>query len=117
MDSLRPQLHDAKTGKLNAREIAKALGTTPARLSAATRFTYQTLRRAPSAERLQSSLVPIARVVELLDAIYPERTSQHAWLNQPLRDLEGNTPLGVILRGHASVVADLLSDALDGQPT
>jgi hypothetical protein len=112
----RPDLHDAATGRLDARLIADALGVKFARLVRALGAAYKAVYKTPTAPRLQRQLVPIKQVLARLSEVYADPSHQRAWLNEPLDDLEGETPLHVILRGQAQVVAELLDDVLVGQP-
>jgi CheY-like chemotaxis protein len=114
--TLRPELHDPATGRLDARLIADALGVQLATLAPVLKADRKAVYRTSDGARLQRALLPLKAVLVRLSEIYPEPAHQRAWLNQPVDDLEGETPLRVILRGDASVIADLLANALVGQP-
>lgn len=112
----RPDLHDPESGLVDARLVADALGISLARMARGLDVDYKAIHKTPTAARLQKPLMAIKEVLHLIGQVYPAPAYQRVWLNQPLADLEGESPLDVILSGEAAVVASLLEDALAGQP-
>jgi hypothetical protein len=110
-------LHEPETGRLDARRIAAYLHISLSSLAAITGGSVAAIHKAPAANSLQQTLAPIAQTISVLTEVL--RSKQHvlAWLNSPHPDLANQTPLQLILGGHAAVVADLVAAALAGQPS
>lgn len=112
----RPDLHDPESGLVDARLVANALGISLARMARGLGVEYKAIHKTPTAARLQKPLMAIKEVLHLISQVYPAPAHQRVWLNQPVADLEGESPLDVILSGEAAVVESLLEDALAGHP-
>ena len=63
-----------------------------------------------------SSLISEIRVVSALSYFTASATVRTAWLNTPNPDLDNSTPSSVLQGEDSHIVADLLEDALMGQP-
>ena len=104
----------SEAGRLSARRVAEALGVPLSQLGAAIGKPRQTLWKTDDAEALQELLRPFERVARLR-AVLTERDFR-SWLNMANDQLDGRTPIDVIRRGQAGVVADLAEDMLTGSP-
>ena len=104
----------SEAGRLSARRVAEALGVPLSQLGAAIGKPRQTLWKTDDAEALQELLRPFERVARLR-AVLTERDFR-SWLNMANDQLDGRTPIDVIRRGQAGVVADLAQDMLTGSP-
>jgi CheY-like chemotaxis protein len=111
------ELHDPETGRLDASRIASFLGTPLSGFAKFSDVSVAGLHKNPASVSAQPHLVPIARSLAILTQLLTSRESVLAWMNSPHPDLGGETPLGLILRGKAQVVSDLLEAALAGQPS
>lgn len=104
----------AESGRLDAGKIAGALGISVAALAVLLGKHRQTVSKTPDAAPLQEALAPYERIVRLRAVLPPEQF--RSWLNAANPQLEGRTPIGVVLDGRAEVVADLVEDLLTGVP-
>jgi len=111
------ELHDPKSGRIDAREVANFLGVPLARLAGALGVKYPALHKTPSAPGLQEKLRPIKESIDLVSSITISKSDARAWLNNPHPDLGGSTPMEVILEGQAGAVVTLLDNALSGIPS
>lgn len=110
-------LHNPETGRLDAKRIATYLHTSLSSLAAVTGGGVAAIHKAPAANSLQEPLTPIARTISLLTDVLQSKEHIQAWLHSPHPDLGNQTPMRLILRGHAVAVADMLEAALAGQPS
>lgn len=111
----RSALVSPKTGRLDAAKIADALGMSVAKLAELVGKTRGTVTKTPDAPALQDKLRPYERILRLKARLPDEKLL--AWLEAPNRHLDDRTPRSLIENGRAEVVADLVEDALTGQPT
>jgi hypothetical protein len=102
------ELYHPVTRRLDATRIAEALGTKLRPLTAALGLSYKAVHRAPDAPAYQAALRPVARILEMLHDAFRTPAHIRAWLNKPRADLEGDSPLSVILAGEGSAVVSLL---------
>ena len=111
----RAALVSPKTGRLDAAKIADALGMSVAKLAKLMGRTRGTVTKTPDAPALQEKLRQYERILRLKARLPDEKLL--AWLEAPNRHLDDHTPRSLIEDGRAEVVADLVEDALTGQPT
>lgn len=111
----RSALISPKTGRLDAARIANALGMSVAKLAKLVGKTRGTVTKTPDAPALQEKLRPYERILRLKARLTDEKLL--AWLEAPNRHLDDRSPRSLIEDGRAEVVADLVEDALTGQPT
>ncbi|WP_337171538.1 hypothetical protein [Gemmatimonas aurantiaca] len=104
-------LYDEQSGRLHARQIANELGVSLRALCEALELSPSAVHRAPSAQPYQRALQPVARVLEMLHDSLPDDGVRRAWLNRPRGDLEGASPLAVIMAGEVDAVVSLLEGA------
>jgi hypothetical protein len=111
-----PELHDQETGRVDAQKIASfmAIGLKP--LCTALRLNYKAVHRNPSAVRIQKSLQPLTRILELLNQFLGSAQAVRIWINAPNPNLDGSTALETILEGTARAVLTLLECAWNCVP-
>ncbi len=107
-----PELR-AKSGRLDAKRIAKRLDVSLRELAVPLGISHQALSKTPDSERVQEGLDPIAQTLGLLDELLG-RERERAWLNTPHARLGGETPLRALLSGRAAEVARMLGVVRDG---
>lgn len=104
----------SESGRLSARKLAAALGLPLSQLATAIGKPRQTVWKTDDAEAIQGRLLPLERIARLR-AVLSEHDFR-SWLNMSNDTLDGRTPIDVIRRGQADVVADLAEDMLTGSP-
>lgn len=110
-------LHDAETGRLDARRIADYLVVPLAVLATALDVKVATLHKTPASTSLQPKLAPIAWIIGVLLLVFRSREDALAWLNSPHPDLGKRQPMSFILEGKATSIAEMLEATLAGQPS
>ncbi len=113
---LLPELHDSKTGRIDARQLANFVGVPLKPLSEGLRLNYKAVHRNPSATAFQTTLRPVKRSLEILHELLGSAQITRVWLNTPHPDLNGSTALEMILDGKAEAVALILENAWNGVP-
>jgi hypothetical protein len=111
------ELHAPDSGRIDAARIAEYLAVPLASVATAIGANYAAVHKTPDAISLQKELGPIKRTLELVSFATRHKRDARAWLNNPHPDLGGQTPLQVILDGHASAIVTLLDNALSGLPS
>lgn len=111
----RAALVSPKSGRLDATRIAAALGMSVARLATLIGKSRATVNKTPDAPALQVPLRPYERILRLGARLPQEKLL--AWLEAPNQHLDNQSPRSLIEDGRAGIVADLVEDALTGQPT
>ena len=114
---VRADLHDPKSGRLDARRIAAYLHISLSSLAATTGRSIAAIHKAPAADSLQKPLAPVAQIISILSGILQSKERVRMWLHSPHPDLGNQIPMSLILDGHAAAVADMLAAALAGQPS
>ena len=114
---VRADLHDPKSGRLDARRIAAYLPISLSSLAPATGRSVAAIHKAPAADSLQQALAPVAQTISLLSEILQSKEHVRTWLHSPHPDLGNRIPMKMILEGQAGAVADMLAAALAGQPS
>jgi hypothetical protein len=114
---VRADLHDPKSGRLDARRIAAYLRISLSSLAAATGRSVAGIHKASAADSLQQPLAPVALTISLLSEILKSKEQVRTWLHSPHPDLGNQIPMRLILDGHAGAVADMLAAAMAGQPS
>lgn len=110
-----PELRDERSGRFDAKRIAKRLGVSINRLAPATGVSQQALSKRPDSPRAQRGLASIARVLAALAELHSAGEAK-MWLNTPNPGLGDAVPLELILQGRADAVARMLERALEGIP-
>jgi hypothetical protein len=111
-----PQLHDERSGRVDARKVAEHIGVPLEQLAVALGASYTAVLEAPDAEPLQHDLRSIKRSLEILDQVIGNDDTVRAWLRSPHPDLGKRTPLEVILASLPGALETLLENALAGIP-
>jgi uncharacterized protein (DUF2384 family) len=110
-----PELHDEKSGRIDAQRLADYLGIPLKRLAEALDLNYKTTHRNPSAESLQATLRPIKRILEILQDFFRKPETVRVWLRTPHPDL-GDSALETILHKKSAAVLTVLENAVAGVP-
>lgn len=111
------QLHDPGNGRVSAKLVAEHLGVPLKDLARGLGRPYAGVHKNPAGAGLQKSLHPVMRTLELLRVLLPKEADTRVWLHTPHADLDGLTPLAVILQGKGEVIADMLEAAINGYPS
>ncbi|MDO8677887.1 MAG: response regulator [Acidobacteriota bacterium] len=114
--STAPELHNPRSGRLDARRVADFFGMAPARLAKVLGRSPQALHKTPDAESLQKPLAVFARIATSLLSAFEEKEQARIWLNSPNPDLDETRPIELVEQKKPDVVAELLEDALLGHP-
>jgi len=114
---VRADLHDPKSGRLDARRIAAYLRISLSSLAAAAGRSIAGVHKSPAADSLQQPLAPVALTISLLSEILESKEQVRTWLHSPHPDLGNQIPMRLILDGNAIAVADMLAAAMAGQPS
>jgi hypothetical protein len=109
-----PELHDKKSGRIDAQKVADFMWVALKQLSEGLGLNYKGVHRSPSAAGFQEALRPVKRSLELLHEFFGPAEAVRAWLNTPHPDLDGTTALETILVGKASAVRLILENAWNG---
>jgi hypothetical protein len=112
VEATRPLL--AASGRISAKKVAERFGLSLSRLAELDGKQRQAVNKTPDSPRLQEFLRPFERVARLR-AVFSDEDFR-AWLRRPVRDLEDQSPLDLILGGRIEVVADYAEDMLLGTP-
>jgi hypothetical protein len=110
-------LYDTESHRLNAKKVADVFGLNLRQLSALLEMLPATVHKTPDSERLQGKLRVFERMAKGLSLVENNEDSFRRWLNAPNPELEQKTPLEIIREGRGEVVANLVEDALLGQPS
>ena len=110
-------LYDTESYRLNAKKVADVFGLNLRQLSVLLEALPQAVHKTPDSERLQGKLRLFERIAKGLSLVDKDENSFRRWLNAPNPELEQKTPLEIIREGRGEVVANLVEDALLGQPS
>lgn len=119
---LSKDLRDSQNGRLDARPIARLLGISLTDLATKVcGVSKQALSQRPSSGKIQDQLKPLEEIAQLLHWCGGDESKLRAWLQRPNRDfplVDGCTPspLDLILRGHAEIVANKVHNLRTGHP-
>lgn len=116
-EDLLAELHNPKSGRVDATCVAEAFGLSERALARALNRSPQAINKTPSAESLQPLLAPFHRSYELLLKIFGSAAPARRWLNSPLADLAGKRPIELMKSGEAEKVRDFLEMMYAGGPT
>jgi uncharacterized protein (DUF2384 family) len=112
-----PELHDPRSGRIDASRVADFLSVPLSQVAAALDASYPAVHKTPDAVSLQRRLAPWKRAIELVSHVTRDRREALVWLNSPHPDLGLETPLQVLLAGHVEAVVTLVDNALAGLPS
>lgn len=116
------RLRDPASGRLDATRISDLLGISKSDLATKVcGVSRQTLGQNPTGAGVQDKLQPLEEVAQALIWCGGDEAKFRAWLNRPNRDFPavgGQTPspMDLILRGHAGVVARKVGNLRTGHP-
>jgi hypothetical protein len=111
-----PEIHDRRTGRIDAQRTAEFLGIPLKRLAESLGLNYKAVHRNTASASIQSALQPIKRALEILQEFFPNAESARIWLNTPHPDLNGQSALNAILAGNTEAVLIILENASAGVP-
>jgi len=109
-------LHDPETGRLDAKRIAEYLALPLSTLADGLGRSVAAVHKSPASLPLQEKLAPIAWTIGALSLVLRSRDNLLTWLNSPHPDLDGHTPMSLIVSGRAVELSDMVKAALAGQP-
>ncbi len=109
-------LYDVESHRLNAQKVADLFGFTLRQLSGVLKALPQSVHKTPDAVRLQQKLKVFERIARGLALVDNDEKDFRRWLNAPNDELDNRSPLEVIQSGKGEIVANLVEDALLGQP-
>jgi hypothetical protein len=111
-----PELHDGKSGRIDAQKVANVVGVPLKRLSEGFGLRYGSVHRNPSAESWQPVLKPLKRCLEILHEFFEKPQTIRIWLNTPHPDFNEKTALQLILENKTQSVLRVLENAAAGVP-
>jgi hypothetical protein len=109
-------LFNPKSQRLDLKRVAKLFGLTGRRLAGIMGVPASTADKTPDSKVIHEKLLPFERIARGLAELDDDQDIFRRWLNTPNPELNDFTPLQVIEKGKADVVADMVSSALLGQP-
>ncbi len=110
-------LHDQKSHRLNAIKIAQLFGLPIRQLAILLNDLPQTVHKTPASKHLQNKLLLFERIARGLALVDHSKNNFRRWLNAPNLELNNKTPKEVILSGDGEIIANLVEDAISGQPS
>lgn len=110
------ELHDPASGRLDAKRISTLFGLPLAEVARLLGREAAAVHKTPDALSLQAPLTLFERIAAPLRHLSGSSENGRIWLNAANPDLAGETPLAYLRAGKGEVVAELLEDALHGQP-
>lgn len=113
---LQPGLHDPESGRIDAGKVATFFGLSLSKLAKILRRSPQSVHKTPDAVGLQKKLGIFLRIATALIELFDSEDKARFWLNTPHPELDNTSPMELIERRKAEIVADLLEDALLGHP-
>ncbi len=119
---LSARLRDPANGRLDAKAIATLLGIPLTDLARLCGVSKQNLSQNPTSAGIQAALQTFDEIAQVLLWCGGSEAKLRAWLNRPNRDfpeVDGRkpSPLDLILRGHAELVAQKVHNLRTGQPS
>ena len=118
INNLLPELHDPRSGRIDARRLADRFGLPLTVLARTLDREYATLHRTPASRTVQNGLRIYLRIASALHRLVGSNAAARVWLNAPNPDLNSEMPRTLMERSlsDAEVVAELLEDSLLGMP-
>jgi hypothetical protein len=119
---LGARLRNPASGRLDANPIAALLGITLSDIARLCGVSTESINRNPFSSDIQAKLQPLENVAHALLWCSGSEAKLRLWLNRPNRDfpkVDGKTPspLDLILRGHAELVAQNVRNLRTGHPS
>lgn len=109
-------LRNDKSGRLDVNRIADLFNLTVTDISRSMGRSQQGLSKTPDAASLQGSLHDFERIASALLTVTGSIKGLKMWLNKPNPEFDEDCPIDFIKRGQVAFLADLVEDALLGQP-
>jgi hypothetical protein len=111
-----PELHNAQTGRLDAKRVSEAFGITLSQLSRVLGRNLSTVSKTPDAEALQDRLCAFERIATALLQLGWPLDRLRIWTRTPGPLSDGRTPGDLISEGLAVVLAQRLEDSIAAGP-
>jgi hypothetical protein len=111
-----PEIHDPGSGRLDAKRIGSLFGVKLSDMARILGRDLSAVHKTPAAPSLQPGLALFERIGAPLLYLAGSPENLRIWLNAPNPDLEDEAPLAMLKNGEGEIVAELLEDALVGQP-
>jgi Protein of unknown function (DUF2384) len=109
-------LFDRESHRLHFKKVAKLFGLSERALAEIIDVWPSTADKTPDSKAIHEKLLPFERIARGLSELDDDQDAFRRWLNSPNAEFSNLTPLQVIERGKADVVADMVGSALLGQP-
>lgn len=109
-------LHDPDSGRIDARRVSELFGVPLRQIAALLGQKPQTVSKTPDSRTLQAGLTLFERIASALMCLVGSQEGLRIWMNAGNPQLDGKTPVELLLDGRGEVVADLLEGMLVGQP-
>ncbi len=110
------QLHNKKSGRLDASLISDVFGISVADVARCANRDDRTVRRTADAPAIQKGLHHFERIASGLVKLTGSLDTLKIWLNAPNPRFENNPPVTFLQKGKAEFLADIVDDALMGHP-
>jgi len=108
------RVHNETSHRLDARLIAELYGAKLKDLAQWTRVSYETLRKKSDSDLAQTQLRMLVNAWELLATIFESEASIRNWLNHPIRRLQGQTPIWLLVTEGADAFEGLAEEIING---
>jgi CheY-like chemotaxis protein len=116
LQHLVPDIHNPETGRIDAKKVSELLGVPLAHVAQMLGRSLSAVHKTSDSVALQPGLAKLEQIIAALLRLAGSPQGLRIWLNSPNRELEDLTPIELLKDGKVEVVADLLEDALLGQP-
>jgi hypothetical protein len=118
LSGLLPELHDPRSGRIDARRLADRFGLPLTALARTLGREHTTIHRTPASRAIQDGLRIYLRIASALHRLVGSDVAERVWLNAPNPDLGSERPRTLMERSldDAEIVAELLEDSLLGMP-
>ena len=120
--NISKSLRDPTSGRLDARKFVELFGISSTDLATKVcGLKRQAIHQNPTSAGIQEKLQPLEDIAQLLHWCGGDEAKLRAWLKRPNRDfqlMDGKTPspMDLILKGHAEIVANKAHNLLTGHP-
>jgi uncharacterized protein (DUF2384 family) len=111
------ELYDPANGRLDARCIAEFYGVLLADVAQAIDVSLSRLQQTPPTSSIQAGLFLFERIAYALLLLVGSQENARIWLNLPEAQLNDQIPMTFLREGRGHIVAQMLDDMLNGQPS
>ncbi|MBX9877422.1 MAG: response regulator [Candidatus Obscuribacterales bacterium] len=110
------ELRNDTSGRLDAELISKTFGITMADIARCIGKTPQAIHKTPDSQSIQSGLFHFERIASGITRATGSVKSLRSWLNTPNPHFDKTCPVEFLQKGKLELLADIVEDALLGQP-